>query len=160
MMCWQHFCSSLPRCLLCLHCMGWQHWCSTICEGSCYTLHRRGPVMLSKAWKDKSRYHWNGVQNKLYLFSKAPYEVSTGRTEYRFIKSLSSGVWLRWQKIISFTFATNLCPLTGKNFSAAWRLFIDILGSSPQGESWRTKVPFGFRDCFIVPSLCDIHWFW
>ena len=79
--------------------MGWQHWCSTICEGSCYTLHRRGPVMLSKAWKDKSRYHWNGVQNKLYLFSKAPYEVSTGRTEYRFIKSLS-GNCLRWQNVI------------------------------------------------------------
>ena len=28
-----------------------------------------------------------------YLFTMAPYEISTGRTEYRFIKSLS-GNWL------------------------------------------------------------------
>ena len=36
--------------------------------------------------------------NQWYLFSKAPYEVSTGRTEYRFIKSLS-GNSLMWQKV-------------------------------------------------------------
>lgn len=92
------------------------------------------------------------------LLSKAPYEVSTGGTEYRLIKSLFKNRTLkRNEKIwLCVTFGTNLWPLMGKNFSAACPLFRDILGSSgssPQGESFRIKVPFGFIGCFNVPSL-------
>ena len=55
-----------------------------------------------KAGKVRAQFHWNGMgrdcKNQSYLFSKAPYEVSTCRTEYRFSKSLS-GNWLMWQKV-------------------------------------------------------------
>ena len=54
------------------------------------------------------------------------------------------------------TFATNLCPLTGWNFWAAWFLFILMAGSSPQEESKRTSSPFGFIGCRSSPSLSTI----
>ena len=48
-------------------------------------------------WVSLRVFLW-ALPNQWYLFSKAPYEVSTGRTEYRFIKSLS-GNWLMWQQV-------------------------------------------------------------
>ena len=63
-----------------------------------------------------------------------------------------SKLFLEWNN----TFATNLCPLTGWNFWAAWFLFILMAGSSPQEESKRTSSPFGFIGCRNSPSLSKL----
>ena len=130
-------------------CTDWQHCCSTICEESFCSLHKRGPVygFWIKNFKDE--------KEKFTCFPmphmKSPQAAqNTGSLKAYSYKSIKTVLQTK------NTFATNLCPLTGWNFWAAWPLFILIAGSSPQEESKRTSSPFGFIGCRSSPSLSTI----